>query len=277
VVARKTVRAEGRDRVLRGECPGNPVRVPGKGGTARADVAMADVSGGGFAPRAGTGVTGLVTSGGRPVAGAWVFAYPAEGKTVRGPSFAAFARTDRQGRFRLLLREGAFLLAARRKGGESEVGAMRPGGESGGEAGRLVVLSPGEVKDAGVFLLHPAQETKRGRRAAAGGLEEGAAELRGVVLREDGAPAPGVVVMAYRDPRMIGRPFAVSGRTGSDGAFVLRLPVAGRFFLGARSEMGGPVSPGEWVGRYEGTPDHAVAAAAGERKTGIVIRVVEKW
>jgi hypothetical protein len=76
---------------------------------------------------------------------------------------------------------------------------------------------------------------------------------------------------------MIGRPFAISGRTREDGSFVVYLPKPGKFYVGARSEYGGPLSPGEWVGTYDGTPDHSLEIGEGETKEGIRIRVVEKW
>jgi hypothetical protein len=133
------------------------------------------------------------------------------------------------------------------------------------------------MTDVGRIALRDPEEARRRRRAGAGGQETPAAEIRGMVARDDGSPAPGVRVMAYADPRMIGRPFAVSGPTGGDGAFLLRLPKPGKFYLGARSELGGPVSPGEWIGSYDGAPDHGVSVRNGEQREGIRIRVVEKW
>lgn len=277
VVARRTEVLAGRERAFKGEHPGNPVAVAAGRAVEGIDVEMVEMSSGGFAPRRDTAVTGAVTSGGKPAPGAYVFAYASDAGTVRGPSFVAFAVADERGRFRLPLREGNFAVVARRKGGEDETGAMRPDGESSAEPGVAVALSPGEVKDVGKIPLHPAREDQRRRRAAAGGLEAGEAEIRGTVTNEKGAPVAGVHVMAYTDGRMIGRPHAISGKTGADGAFVLRLPKGGRFFVGARSGAGGPVSPGEWVGTYDGAPDHSVEVQKGQRREGIAIRVEEKW
>ena len=277
LVARKTVRREGRERTYKGEFPGNPVAVRGGGATRGIVLPLEEMSSGGFAPRAGTGVTGAVFADGKPVPGAYVFAYPDNVGTVRGPAYAAFARTGEGGSFRLPLREGVFRIVARDKGGENETGAMSGAGKSGGDAGIRVELSAGRMTDAGRISLHSPEEAKRRRRAAAGGLEDAAAEIRGTVTRDDGSPAPGVRVMAYADPRMIGRPFAVSGPTGAEGVFLLRLPKPGKYYLGARSELGGPVSPGEWIGSYDGAPDHGVSVRNGEKREEIRIRVVEKW
>jgi hypothetical protein len=235
------------------------------------------MSSGGFTPRAGTGVTGIVFSDGKPVPDAYVFAYPDNVGIVRGPAYAAFARTGEGGSFRLPLREGTFRIVARDKGGENETGAMSGAGRSGGDAGIRVDLSAGTMTDVGRITLHRPEETRRRRRAGSGGLEEAAEEIRGTVTRDDGSPAPGVRVMAYADPRMIGRPFAVSGPTDAGGVFLLRLPKPGKYYLGARSELGGPVSPGEWIGAYDGAPDHGVAVRLGESRSEIRIRVVEKW
>lgn len=277
IVARKTVAQEGRSRTFKGEYPANPVAVTAGGRLAGIDVPLAEMSSGGFTPQAGTAVAGRVTSRGQPAPGAFVYAYPSAAATVRGPSYAAFARTARDGRFRLPLREGSFRVVARQKGGADETGAMGRDGASGDEEGKSVTLAAGETADVGDIALHSPREASRLRRAASGGQERAAAEIRGTVVREDGAPGDGIFVMAYADRRMIGRPFAISGRTGKDGAFVLPLPRAGTFYLGARSGRGGPVAPGEWVGAYDAAADHAVSIAGGEKRGGIRIKVVEKW
>jgi len=277
LVARKTGRRDGRERTYKGEFPANPVVARGGEATRGIAIPLVEMSSGGFAARAGTGVGGAVFVDGAPVQGAYVYAYPDNVGTVRGPAYLAFARTGRDGRFLLPLREGAFRIVARDKGGENETGAMSGAGKSGGDEGIRVELSAGKMADIGRITLHRPEESLRRRRAGAGGQEESAAEVRGTVSRDDGSAAPGVRVMAYADPRMIGRPFAVSGPTDADGAFLLRLPKPGRYYLGARSELGGPVSPGEWIGSYDGAPDHGVDVRQGEKRGGIPIRVVEKW
>jgi hypothetical protein len=275
VVARRTAREGGRERTYKGEYSGNPVPVAAGGKVEGIDVPLAEMSSGGFVPQEKTGVTGAVTSAGRPVPDAYVYAYPEEAGTVRGPAYVAFARTDGSGRFRIPLREGAYRIVARRKGGENETGAMKAEGETGG--GSSVTLAAGATKDVGTIALHAAKEETRRLRVAAGGQETARAEIRGMVERDDGSPGAGVYVMAYADHRMIGRPFAISGKTGEDGSFVVYLPKPGKFYVGARSEYGGPLSPGEWVGTYDGTPDHSLEIGEGETKKGIRIRVVEKW
>ena len=67
VVARATVRDGGRERTCKGEFRGNPVSVTAGAAVRGVDVAMTEMSSAGFSPQAGTGVTGTVTSGGRPV------------------------------------------------------------------------------------------------------------------------------------------------------------------------------------------------------------------
>lgn len=276
VVARKTAREDGRERVYKGEFPRNPVIVSAGKAATGVDIALAEMSSAGFTPQEGTGVRGVVLSGGKPVRDANVYAYSTDAGTVRGPSYVAFARTDARGRYALPLREGSFVIVARRKGNENETGAIRPEGESGGD-GERVDLSAGKMREIAAIALHPPKEERRRVRVEAGGQEARGAMLLGKVVRNDGVPGAGVYVMAYADHRMIGRPFAISGRTGADGAFRLVLSRPGKYFLGARSERGGPVSPGEWVGTFDGVPDHSVEVAPGERKEGLSIRVVEKW
>lgn len=276
VVVRKTAQEGGRDRVYKGEFSRNPVIVDAGKTSTGVDIALAEMSSAGFTPREGTGVLGVVLSGGKPVRDATVYAYSADAGTVRGPSYVAFARTDGRGRYKLPLREGSFVIVARRKGNENETGALRPEGESGGE-GERVDLAAGKMKEIGAIALHPPKEEKRRIRVEAGGQEVQGSMLLGRVVRNDGSAGAGVYVMAYADHRMIGRPFAISGRTGADGVFLLVLSKPGKYYLGARSERGGPVSPGEWVGTFDGAPDHSVEVARGERKEGLNIRVIEKW
>jgi hypothetical protein len=276
VVARKTAQEGGRDRVYKGEFSRNPVIVDAGKAATGVDITLAEMSSAGFTPQEGTGVQGVVLSGGKPVRDATVYAYSADAGTVRGPAYVAFARTDARGRYTLPLREGSFVIVARRKGNENETGAIRPEGASGGE-GERVELPAGRMKEIGAIALHPPKEAKRRVRVGAGGQEAQGAMLLGMIVRNDGSPGAGVYVMAYADHRMIGRPFAISGRTGADGAFLLLLSKPGKYYLGARSERGGPVSPGEWVGTFDGAPDHSVEVARGERKEGMTIRVVEKW
>jgi len=275
LVARKTVLRDGRDRAYKGEPPGNPVTLQGGESVRGIVIRLSEMSSGGFLPQEGTGVKGIVVSGGKPARDAYVYAYPDNVGTLRGPSYVAFARTGEDGRFALALREGTFRVVARDKGGENETGVMT--GEGKTSEGILVPLPGGTTRDLGEISLRPPDEAKRLRRAEGGGQEKAAAEVRGIVLRDDGTPGAGVYVMAYGDHRMIGRPFAISGRTGADGAFTLRLPKAGKYYLGARSEYGGPVSPGEWVGTYDGSPDHGLEVREGARREDVRIRVVEKW
>ncbi len=277
VTALRSAREDGRERTWKGEYPGNPVRIEAGGRATGVDIPMFEMSGGGFVPQVGTGVTGTVRSAGRPASGVFVYAYPVKSGTVRGPSFVAFAKTDERGDFSLTLREGTFRVVARRKGGETEAGRMGPQGETGGEESRAVTLAAGEMLGIGTIVLHRSEEGRRSARAPAGGQDRPRARIEGIVVHDDGSPAQGVYVMAYTDHRMIGRPFAISGKTGKEGTFLLGLPRAGTFHIGARSGFGGPLSPGEWVGTYDDAPDHAIRLEPGETKTGIRIRVVEKW
>ena len=78
---------------------GNPLRVEAGERATGVDIPMSEMSGGGFVPQEGTGVTGTVLSAGHPAAGVFVYAYPEEAGTVRGPSFVAFTKTDDRGAF----------------------------------------------------------------------------------------------------------------------------------------------------------------------------------
>ena len=65
--------------------------------------------------------------------------------------------------------------------------------------------------------------------------------------------------------------------TGADGQFSLFLSDGGTYYIGARSAFGGPLEPGEWVGTFDGQPDHSVTVARGAKDDLGTIIVKEFW
>jgi hypothetical protein len=101
--------------------------------------------------------------------------------------------------------------------------------------------------------------------------------VAGRVVDSRGEPAAGLRVLGFTDPRMAGKPLALSPPSGPDGAFRLDLPGGERYFLGARSRLGGPAEPGEKVGTYRGEDGSGVKLETGERIDGLEIVVEEVW
>ena len=59
--------------------------------------------------------------------------------------------------------------------------------------------------------------------------------------------------------------------------FQFGLILGGTYFIGARSNYGGPREPGEWVGTFDGRADHAIAVSAGKSHSLGVLTVREVW
>ena len=74
-------------------------------------------------------------------------------------------------------------------------------------------------------------------------------------------------VMAHKKPAFISQP------VDADGRYVINLSRGGTFYVGARSAYGDSPGRGEWYGRYDGTPDHAVTVETGAGAEGIDVRV----
>lgn len=274
VVVRKTEILSGRERVLRGRAEGEPVTPDND---REIVITLKSVGEGDYLPDPGTFVTGRVTNQNGSVEGTFVYAYETSGEIASGPSFEAKTAVGDAGYFRLALKEGSFFIVAMKKESGSEVGPMSGSGLRAEYGTGPVVIKKGHVIDVGTLdLKHPDPE-KLQDLSKRSGLAGSGYVVRGKVLLEDGGSAPGVFVMAYGDGRMVGRPESISGRSDATGSFILYLPGPGRYFLGARESIGGPLSPGELTGAYEGSPDHSLSVTEKTNVHDMRIIVREKW
>ncbi len=206
-----------------------------------------------------------------------MYAYDASRGITAGPTFVTKARVGEDGRFRLALREGSYDIVAMMKESGSEVGPLTGGGLRGEYGANPVAVKKGEVAELGTLQLVPPDPAKVGDLSKRGGVAGSGYVITGMVLLEDGGPAGGVYVMAYGDGRMVGRPESISDTTGKDGSFTLFLPGPGKYHLGARESIGGPLAPGELTGSYEGTPDNSVYLQEKGTVGDVRIIVREKW
>jgi hypothetical protein len=220
-------------------------------------------------PQGGTGVAGLVLSGGRPAEGARVFAYLRTETAFRDPGFAASAPTGPDGSFVLELPPGSYYILARRREGGGVAGPMRKGDLFGYYPGNPVVVPPGRYERISV----PATLLKLRNQPAYSGGYRAAAFVEGRILGADGKPRAGVYAALYDNPALLNRPVFLSDVTGQDGVYRLPVPVPGTYFLGARSGYGGSPIPGDLYGRYEGNPEHRVVLRDGDRLVGVDIVV----
>ncbi len=105
---------------------------------------------------------------------------------------------------------------------------------------REFTLGTKEVKDAGQVI---------GALPGTFPVAKNLVTMEGRLLKEDKKPFAGGVVLVKTDMNQA-RPDFVSGRTGEDGRFLLKLPAdTGYYLLGRERAVGRPV-PGTYVGTY---------------------------
>lgn len=268
---------DGRTRMLMAESPANPHSVDG--GTAQvAAFNLREMGREGLAAAdASTGVAGRVTFNGEPAGRTFVYVYTETGAGLVGPSYGEAVQTDHEGRFTVNLPAGRYQLVARRRADGGRTGMLAPGDLNAAYPGNPVEVRAGEMLPLGEFPLAGIDAAVNARRQAEGVFAKTDTLLTGRVLDGEGEPVRGVYVIAYLDSRMVGKPAHMAAPTGADGAFTLYLSGGGTYYVGARSAIGGPLEPGEWVGTFDGRPDHGVEIARGARGDLGQIRVREFW
>jgi len=269
--------ADGHPRMLMADAPGNPYTVE-RGATVVPAFNLREMGReGGLSVAADSGVSGRLTAAGQSLDRAFVYAYTETGSGLMGPSFGEAVQADRDGRFQIDLPAGRYHLVARRRADGTRAGELAPGDLNGTYPGNPVEIRRGERLQLGAFPLTAIDPTVRARRQSAGTFVATGTMLTGQVLDPQGEPVRGVHVFAYLDSRMVGKPVHISAPSAADGKFQLHLGEGGTYFVGARSNYGGPLEPGEWVGTFDGRPDHAVTVTKGNTQSLGSLTVREVW
>jgi len=222
---------------------GNPIAVEA-GRTARVGFNMAEV---GAAPTAvrgeASGVSGRVLFEGKPLGRAYVYVYRDAASNFRGMGLAAMP-ADEEGRFRVKLPPGRYyVLARKRRSG----GMYGPPGKD--DYVGYLPANPLEVRAGETWQVDLETTTRVDLLEEKYFTEEGTAGwFEGTVADPAGQPAAGLYVLFYADEAMSGTPAFVAGPTDAKGHFRVRA-AAGEFHLLARSNLGGPLEPGELHGR----------------------------
>ena len=273
--ARERAPAFGPPKVV--EYGGNPVHVLSGKTTGLGPMVLAEVGREGAAPvPPGTGLKGRAVIAGAPAGETSVTVYGEETKRLMGPGYVAMIFTGPDGLFQADLAPGAYRVAARKRLDGGAAGFLRQGDFTGEHEGNPVAVAVGAYSDIGDLVLHEVDRSRlaeeAGRRAGGGS----STRLAGKVVDPDGKPLPGQYVFLYRDGGMIGRPLMVT-ESEEDGTFSFDLAAGGRYYIGARSTIGGPRQPGEMAGRLSGSPDSSVEVKEGETAAGLSIAMEEVW
>lgn len=210
-------------------------------------------------------IEGLARIDGEPASGAVVQVFLDASSHLRGPAYA-MTRTDEDGRFSLDLPPGRYFLVARERRGEGRIGPLGVGDEYAYYPGNPIYLREGKKAVVDLPFLRVARDTKEALREAARGPR-----VSGRVTYGDGSPVRGVYACLYTGPEPMGMPAFVSGKTGEDGGFVVRVTGGGIYYLVARSAIGRPLEQGEYVAFYKGEAGHRILVETGKDTADLVI------
>jgi hypothetical protein len=268
---------DGRSRMLMAESPGNPHEV----GQGIAEVSAFNLREMGreglLAANGNTSLSGRVIFDNQPAARASVYVYTETVSGLMGPSYGEAVQTAEDGTFHIDVPAGRYSVVARKRLDGGRSGSLAPGDLNAPYAQNPVSVSSGQQMDLGQIVLQPVDSSVHAKRQAEGVFIKTETRLSGKVVDPEGSPVTDVYVFAYLDSRMVGKPVHVSSPTDAEGHFELYVSAGGTYYVGARSSYGGPLEPGEWVGTYDGSPDHGITVSQGARDDLGTITVREFW
>lgn len=217
-----------------------------------------------------TGVTGVISDNGQPVAGAVVMVYPDLSSQLKGMGLGMSAPTSEDGVFEIPASAGNYYLVVRVRKNGMMAGPLRAGDLFGYLPDNPVAITENKTANVHIPLITVPEKVERYATSLFGNTT-----ISGRILDASGQPVAGLLALLYDDPMMLNRPLYVSQPTGSDGSFVISFPKGGIYYLAARDELGGTPAPGELYGRYQGSADHSVRIRTGKALKGIEIKVEE--
>lgn len=204
-----------------------------------------------------------------------VYVYRDTKSNLKGPDYVSVGKINKDGFFQIDLKDGVFYLSARERKGNF-AGPLKEGDKSAEYTKNPIKITKNGYEDIGVLILRNIDSKKLEDIKKTGLLKENTATLKGLVVDENDKPVKNVYVMAYKESEMIGRPLSISLPTDANGNFILNLPHEGKYYIGARTKIGGPAEPGEMIGYIKGSSDKSIFIKKGETKN-IKIEVKEIW
>lgn len=190
------------------------------------------------------GVTGMITFEGKPLEKVYLFAYKNAADDFKGPADYVFP--SRSGKFKLRLPEGEFYLIARKRNKGGMYGPLEKEDIFNYYYGNPVKIEKDTLKtlDIECITRQDLLETP---------IDEAAAK-RGITARikdESGRALKDMYLLIYTEKEMSGRPDHISERSDENGSVFVELNVAGKYYLIARSVLGGPARSGELYSKYD--------------------------
>ncbi|WP_432821159.1 MSCRAMM family protein [Trichloromonas sp.] len=220
-----------------------------------------------------TGIVGkvFIKTGGAPLAGAYVNIYPDAISNLLGPSMFISLPTGSDGSYSLDVPAGTYYVVARKRLSGKAMGPLSPGDYYSEHQRVVTTVVPGKlavvdmplvVIKAPMFFKKEVVESQTGTG------------VRGKLVDVSGNPVPGGFATAYVDPEMRRLPDFASTLSDENGDFILYLPGAGTYYLGARIHAWDMPRPGEPYGRLGGDNPQPVIVEKGTFVEGLTIEML---
>ena len=281
VIGKKRFMEGGITKMLMGEYPKNPVIVKSGKVVKLAPFSLFNMGEDKALNIEGSGITGSATKDAGDITGAYIYVYPESTPDLFGPSYAVSQEVEKDGTFKINLLPGKYRIGIRQRGNMTKLGILNLGDYALEYEGNPVTVKQDEYNDLGELKLHLVDEKKLEKVKKDELKVSFRAKITGEIKNEDDEPVQGIYVYAYKDPKMVGKPEAISKKTDEKGRYVLYIPHGGdsstRYYIGARTNIGGPLEPGEYVGTYNENPEHSLLISVEEQIKDVNITVKEVW
>lgn len=221
----------------------------------------------------GDGITGVVgqivnKTDGTPVAGAYVNIYPDTLSNLLGPSQFISSPTGSDGRYTVEVPAGTFYVVARKRTSGDPSGPLSKGDLYSEHQRVITTVVDGKLSVVDLTVA-PVKAPMFFKKAMT--EQETSTGIRGRLIDATGKPVPGSFAVAYTDADVKRLPDYASTLSDGQGRFVIYLPEAGDYYLGARVHAWDMPHPGELYGKYGGDTPTPVSVTQDEFVTDIEI------
>ncbi len=217
-----------------------------------------------------TGITGQIVNklDGAPITGAYVNVYPDTLSNLLGPSQFISSPTGSDGRYMIAAPPGTYYIVARKRMSGDPSGPLSPGDLFSEHQRIITTVVEGELSMVDLTVA-PVKAPMFFKKAVK--EQKTQTGIRGVLVDAVGNPVPGSFAVAYTDTDVKRLPDFASTLSDGEGKFVLYLPDAGTYYLGARVHAWDMPHPGELYGKYGNETPIPVKLNKGEFITDIKI------
>ena len=196
----------------------------------------------------GARITGqLVDKENNPIQGGYVYAYSAGRSNTLGPADAMSEPSGKDGSYLLIVPEGIYVLAARKRLSGSISGPLR-NGDLAGQVSEPVKAASGGLNGLRITLT----EFRQGAEGDPKRILTTDTRIEGRVVDPAGQPVAGSHVFAYKGVFRHDPPDFLAPVTDEEGAFRISLPGGGVYTIGARTGLRGKPRPGDRIGFWGG-------------------------